>query len=221
MVGVGRDLCGSPSPTPCPSRVTYSRLQRTLSRRGWNISREGDSTASLGSLGQCSVTLRGKFFLKEVELSFQEGQISSFADKLCSYPQGSADPSFNQTMHPTGFRYHEAEQMLATPFMCNSQPRLRTHTHAQPPAPSPAERPRFHRHPVKRDRVLLSIYSPPRSISRHMVSECCAQRDSLRENTTRTAQSTMAGRRDRARYPSRGSVTGQQRAQPALGCRLA
>jgi len=26
MVGVGRDLCGSPSPTPCPSRVTYSRL---------------------------------------------------------------------------------------------------------------------------------------------------------------------------------------------------
>ena len=35
-----------------------------MSRRGWNISREGDSTASLGSLGQGSVTLRGKkFFL--------------------------------------------------------------------------------------------------------------------------------------------------------------
>ena len=32
MVGVGRALCGSPSPTPCRSRVTYSRLQRTLSR---------------------------------------------------------------------------------------------------------------------------------------------------------------------------------------------
>ena len=61
---VGRDLCGSPSPTPCPSRVTQSRLHRTLCRRGWNISREGDSTASLGSLGQGSVTLRGKkFFL--------------------------------------------------------------------------------------------------------------------------------------------------------------
>jgi len=29
-----------------------------------NMSREGDSTTSLGSLGQCSVTLRGKkFFL--------------------------------------------------------------------------------------------------------------------------------------------------------------
>jgi len=55
MVGVGRDLWGSPSPTPCPSRVAYSRLQRTLSRRVLNISREGDSTASLGSLFQCSV----------------------------------------------------------------------------------------------------------------------------------------------------------------------
>ena len=31
-VGVGRDLCGSPSPTPCQSRVTQSRLHRTLSR---------------------------------------------------------------------------------------------------------------------------------------------------------------------------------------------
>jgi len=43
MVRVGRDLCGSPSPTPCRSRVTYSRLHRTASRRVLNISREGDS----------------------------------------------------------------------------------------------------------------------------------------------------------------------------------
>ena len=64
MAGVGRDLCGSPSPTACPSRVTQSRLHSTVSRRVWNISREGDSTASLGSLGLGSVTLRGKkFFL--------------------------------------------------------------------------------------------------------------------------------------------------------------
>ena len=35
-----------------------------MSRRVLNISREGDSTTSLGSLFQCSVTLRGKkFFL--------------------------------------------------------------------------------------------------------------------------------------------------------------
>ena len=64
MFGVGRDLCGSPSPTPCPSTDTQSRLHSTASRRVLNISREGDSTASLGSLFQVSITLRGKkFFL--------------------------------------------------------------------------------------------------------------------------------------------------------------
>ena len=42
-----------------PLWVTQSRLHRTTSRWILNISREGDSTASLGSLGQCSVTLRG------------------------------------------------------------------------------------------------------------------------------------------------------------------
>ena len=48
----------------CQSRVIYSRLHRNFSRRVLNISREGDSTTSLGSLPQCSVTLRGKkFFL--------------------------------------------------------------------------------------------------------------------------------------------------------------
>ena len=40
---------------PCRSRVTQSRLHRTLSRRGWNISREGDSTGGHSSSG---VTLR-------------------------------------------------------------------------------------------------------------------------------------------------------------------
>ena len=54
MVGVGRALCGSPSPTPCPSRVTQSRLHSTASRQVLSISREGDSTASLGSLCQGS-----------------------------------------------------------------------------------------------------------------------------------------------------------------------
>jgi len=49
---------------PCRSRVTQSRLDRTFSRQVLNISREGNSTTSLGSRFQCSVTLRGKkFFL--------------------------------------------------------------------------------------------------------------------------------------------------------------
>jgi len=60
MVGVGKALWGSPSPTPCRSRITQSRLQRTSSGQGLSISREGDSTSPLGSLGQGSVTLTVK-----------------------------------------------------------------------------------------------------------------------------------------------------------------
>jgi len=65
MFGVGSDLSGDhPVQPPCRSRVTQSRLHRTAARWVLNISREGDSTASLGSLGQGSVTLTGKkFFL--------------------------------------------------------------------------------------------------------------------------------------------------------------
>jgi len=49
---------------PAKERVTYSRLHRTVSRQVLNISREGESTTPLGSLFQCSVTLRvKKFFL--------------------------------------------------------------------------------------------------------------------------------------------------------------
>jgi len=40
MFRVGRDLWGPPSPTPCRSRVTQSRLHRILSRQGLNIPRE-------------------------------------------------------------------------------------------------------------------------------------------------------------------------------------
>jgi len=66
MVGVGRDLCGSPSPTPCPSRVTHSRLHSTVSRRVLNISR-GDSTASLGSLFQGQLFIRSSCGKRTVE----------------------------------------------------------------------------------------------------------------------------------------------------------
>ena len=50
--GLAGPSVGHPAQPPCQSRVTQSRLHSTASRRGWNISREGDSTASLGSLGQ-------------------------------------------------------------------------------------------------------------------------------------------------------------------------
>ena len=83
MVGVGRDLCGSPSPTPCRSRVTQSRLHSTASRRVLNISREADSIASLGSLGQGSVTLRGKKFFPVFEGRGTGHQGSSWHQDVC------------------------------------------------------------------------------------------------------------------------------------------
>jgi len=61
MVGVGRDLYGSSSPALPQKQGHYSRLHRTFSRQGLNISR-GESTASLGSLFQRSVTLSVKKF---------------------------------------------------------------------------------------------------------------------------------------------------------------
>ena len=50
-----------------------------MARGGWNISREGDSTASLGSLGQGSVTLRGKKFFLGFSWSF-------LCSSLCPVP---------------------------------------------------------------------------------------------------------------------------------------
>jgi len=59
MVGVGRDLCGSPSPTPCRSRVTYSRQHRTLSRWVLNISREGCNSSSAALGGERALASQG------------------------------------------------------------------------------------------------------------------------------------------------------------------
>ena len=48
---------------PPAKQATYSRLHRDVSRQVLNISMEGDSTTSPGSLSQGSVTLTVKFFL--------------------------------------------------------------------------------------------------------------------------------------------------------------
>lgn len=48
---------------PWWSRFTQRRLHRITSRQVLNISRDGDSTASLGSLFLCSATHIGKFLL--------------------------------------------------------------------------------------------------------------------------------------------------------------
>jgi len=61
-VEVGWDLWKSLSPSPAQSRVNHSRLLRAMS--GWvmNISKDGDSAASLGDLLQCLASLPVKTF---------------------------------------------------------------------------------------------------------------------------------------------------------------
>jgi len=63
MLGVGRDLCGSSSPTPLLKQGRLQQAAQDLTQVGleylqsWTIH-------NLGNLFQCSVTLRGKkFFL--------------------------------------------------------------------------------------------------------------------------------------------------------------
>jgi len=68
--GLAGPSVGHPAQPSCRSRVTQSRLHRTLSRQVLNISREEDSTTSLGSLFQGSVTLRGKKFFLLFSWSF-------------------------------------------------------------------------------------------------------------------------------------------------------
>jgi len=68
IVGAGRNLWRSLVSTFLLKQVPQSRLHRKASG-GLNISREGDSTTSLGSLSQGSVTLTvKKFFLIQIEL---------------------------------------------------------------------------------------------------------------------------------------------------------
>lgn len=59
---VGRDFWRSSSPTPPLKQVPYSILHRKVSRWVLNMSREGNSTISLLSLFQSSVTLMVKMF---------------------------------------------------------------------------------------------------------------------------------------------------------------
>ena len=85
---------------PCQGRVTYSRPQRTLSRRVF--SREGDSTTSLGSLFQGSVTLRGKKFFLMFRRNF-------LCFSLCTLPLvlllGTTEKSLAPSSSHPPFRY--------------------------------------------------------------------------------------------------------------------
>ena len=62
---------GHPVQPPCRIRVTYSRLHRTSSRRVLSISREGESTTSLGSLFQCSSVVQSQSTHGKVQATTQ------------------------------------------------------------------------------------------------------------------------------------------------------
>lgn len=58
LMGVGRVLWRSSNPTALSCQVLQSKLHRKVSRQILNIARGGDLASSLGSLFQCSVTLK-------------------------------------------------------------------------------------------------------------------------------------------------------------------
>lgn len=78
LAEVVRDLWKSSCTNPCSRRATYSQLPKAMFGELLNISNNEDSTASAGSLCQCSVPLRIKSFL------IFKGSILCFG--LCSLP---------------------------------------------------------------------------------------------------------------------------------------
>jgi len=63
MVGVGRDFCGSSSPTPMPKQILLEQAAQDRIQAYFEylqISRDGNPTIPLGSLFQCSFTLTVK-----------------------------------------------------------------------------------------------------------------------------------------------------------------
>ena len=60
IIRVGRGLWRPSSPTPLLKQAPYSRSHRQASRWILNISRQGDSTTSLGRLFQSTTTLAAK-----------------------------------------------------------------------------------------------------------------------------------------------------------------
>lgn len=58
----GKDLFRSSCPTPYSNRVTYGRSPGTLLSQVFNISKHGNSTATLDNISQYSITLTVKMF---------------------------------------------------------------------------------------------------------------------------------------------------------------
>ena len=104
---------------PCRSRVTYSRLHRTVSRWVFSISREGDSTTSLGSLFQRSITLRGKKVFLVLPRRNDSGAGTSFFACLVSLIINNSPWT---SLVPTTYRFQTSAISLpdAKTSSCNS-----------------------------------------------------------------------------------------------------
>ena len=98
---------------PCQSRVTYSRLHRTASRRVLNISRDGDSPTPLGNLLQCSITLRGKRFFLMFRWNFLRFSLCP-SSLVLQTPCSPATPPNNDT-HLTGTTW-QRERLIHTVY---------------------------------------------------------------------------------------------------------
>ena len=110
-----------------PCRSTYSRLHRTLSRRVLNISREGDSTTSLGSLFQCSINNMKNYTVCILRVHPKEG-----SRKMCVF------------LHRQGFLYHFQRNPLIFPTCVPhvlSPPQRKLQQHSAGEASSPSLRP--------------------------------------------------------------------------------
>lgn len=116
IVGVGRDLWRSSSPT-FHKAVPLRKLHGLVSRRVLNISWEGDFTTSLGSLCQCSDTLTVKFFLTLI----WNFLCSSLCPLLFVQSLGSAEKSLVPSIWSPPFRYwSELIRSLSTFSRCTA-----------------------------------------------------------------------------------------------------
>jgi len=83
---------------PGQSRVSYSRLLTALSSSVLSISKDGVSTASLGTLFQCLTTLTGKKIFPWISLEipvFQPEDVFSHPNSM--HLQG--EPGFSKSFH--------------------------------------------------------------------------------------------------------------------------
>ena len=125
MLGVGRDLWGSSLvQPPWRNRVTQSRLHRTSSSWVLNISRERDSTTSLGSLFQCSVSLKVKKFFLMYRWNF-----SCFS--LCPLPLVLSLSTTEKSLAPSSWHL----KIFISIYKIPSQPSLFQAKQAQIPQP--------------------------------------------------------------------------------------